>query len=118
MARMGKAGKARRRPDRQGPAGTETPPQDQTGNGAFEVSIVQIDSGAHVTVCNDSRGLTQFAYTRSGSGWYMAGLSAELCEQLASALTGEASRQRREAGEDGRMADFYAAMRADEQVPA
>ncbi len=78
------------------------------------MSVVQIDSGAHVTVCNDSRGLTQFAYTRSGGGWHMAGLSAEQCDQLADALTAEASRQRREASEDNRMADFWAAIRADE----
>lgn len=82
------------------------------------MSIVQIDSGAHVTVCNDSRGTTQFAFTRNGCGWYMAGLSAEQCDQLAGALTAEAGRQRREAGEDNRMADFYAALRADEGVVA
>lgn len=82
------------------------------------MSIVQIDSGAHVTVCNDSRGTTQLAFTRNGCGWHMAGLSAEQCDQLAGALTAEAGRQRREAGEDGRMADFYAAMRADEGVVA
>lgn len=82
------------------------------------MSIVQIDSGAHVTVCNDSRGLTQLAYTSGASGWYVAGMGAEQCEQLAEALAAEAIRQRREAGEDNRMADFYAAMRADERVAA
>lgn len=82
------------------------------------MAIVQIDSSAHVTVCNDSRGLTQFAYTRNNGGWYMAGLTAEQCDELASALTGEASRQRREACENDRMRDFYAALRADEGLPA
>lgn len=82
------------------------------------MSIVQIDSGAHVTVCNDSRGLTQFAYTRNGCGWHMAGLSAELCDQLAVALIGEATRQRREASENDRMREFREAVLADERAVA
>lgn len=82
------------------------------------MGIVNIEDGAHVIVCNDSRGLTQFAFTRNGCGWHMAGLTADQCDQLAIALTGEAARQRREASEDNRMSDFYAAMRADERTPA
>lgn len=82
------------------------------------MSIVHIDNEAHVIACNDSRGTTQLAYTRRGSGWHIAGLTAEQCDRLADALMKEASRQRSEAGEDTRMSDFYAAMRDDEQTPA
>lgn len=82
------------------------------------MAIVHIDSGAHVTVCNDSRGTTQFAFTRNGCGWYMAGLSAEQCDQLAGALTAEAGRQRREAGENDRMREFREAVLADERAAA
>jgi hypothetical protein len=59
------------------------------------MSTIHIDNESHLSVCDDSRGTTQIAYTRRNNIWHIAGLTAEQCDQLAVALAGEASRQRK-----------------------
>lgn len=77
--------------------------------------VIHTIANGHVTVCNDSRGTSQFSYTSPGGGWSIIGLDAQQCSDLSAALLSEANRQRREAEDNARLRDIHDALRADER---
>jgi len=79
--------------------------------------FIQLSTGGHVVVCNDSFGTTQFAPGCGNHSSVLAGLSAADCYALARALIADGDRQRRMAKAPV-PSSFYAAMLADEQTPA
>lgn len=77
------------------------------------MGIIHTAANGHVTVCNDSRGTSQFAYTSQNGGWSIFGLTADQCTDLSAALLAEANRQRREAADNVRLRDIHEALKLD-----